>query len=436
MGVWAKGRRLSAMTPAFLQHTLRARIAGTGRQGRFALGLAAAGGLALAGFGAVQLVAQVEGDRGIPPVANTVDIQVTGIDVDVTGKTGEEARIAGWKEAQKKAWKQLNGPDMPAEAIDAMVSSVVIEREQIGPRRYVARLGVIFDRAKAGQYVGTGGGGTRSAPMLVIPVLYSGGVGQVFEVRGAWQKAWAEFQAANSPVDYVRPVGQAGESLILTAGQPGRRSRMWWRNILDQFNAADAVIPVARLERQWPGGPVRGTFTARYGPDNEVLETFTLTADDDRGVPKMLNDAVVRIDGIYRDALVRGLLTPDPTLLSGRIAFDRALDELRRRLMARDVDTMPAPEPTAAPSQQPAPAGEVQAINVQFASPNAAAVDGALAAVRGVPGVQSAATTSLAIGGTSVMRVSVAGGQAALAAALRAQGWQVATNGGVLRISR
>jgi len=436
MGVWAKGRRLSAMTPAFLQHTLRARIAGTGRQGRFALGLAAAGGLALAGFGAVQLVAQVEGDRGIPPVANTVDIQVTGIDVDVTGKTGEEARIAGWKEAQKKAWKQLNGPDMPAEAIDAMVSSVVIEREQIGPRRYVARLGVIFDRAKAGQYVGTGGGGMRSAPMLVIPVLYSGGVGQVFEVRGAWQKAWAEFQAANSPVDYVRPVGQAGESLILTAGQPGRRSRMWWRNILDQFNAADAVIPVARLERQWPGGPVRGTFTARYGPDNEVLETFTLTADDDRGVPKMLNDAVVRIDGIYRDALVRGLLTPDPTLLSGRIAFDRALDELRRRLMARDVDTMPAPEPTAAPSQQPAPAGEVQAINVQFASPNAAAVDGALAAVRGVPGVQSAATTSLAIGGTSVMRVSVAGGQAALAAALRAQGWQVATNGGVLRISR
>ena len=436
MGVWAKGRRLSAMTPAFLQHTLRARIAGTGRQGRFALGLAAAAGLALAGFGAVRLVAQVEGDRGIPPVANTVDIQVTGIDVDVTGKTGEEARIAGWKEAQKKAWKQLNGPDMPAEAIDAMVSSVVIEREQIGPRRYVARLGVIFDRAKAGQYVGTSGGGIRSAPMLVIPVLYSGGVGQVFEVRGPWQKAWAEFQAANSPVDYVRPVGQAGESLILTAGQPGRRSRMWWRNILDQFNAADAVIPVARLERQWPGGPVRGTFTARYGPDNEVLETFTLTADDDRGVPKMLNDAVVRIDGIYRDALVRGLLTPDPTLLSGRIAFDRALDELRRRLMARDVDTMPAPQPTAAPSPQPAPAGEVQAINVQFASPNAAAVDGALAAVRGVPGVQSAATTSLAIGGTSVMRVSVAGGQAALAAALRAQGWQVATNGGVLRISR
>ena len=436
MGVWAKGRRLSAMTPAFLQHTLRARIAGTGRQGRFALGLAAAAGLALAGFGAVRLVAQVEGDRGIPPVANTVDIQVTGIDVDVTGKTGEEARIAGWKEAQKKAWKQLNGPDMPAEAIDAMVSSVVIEREQIGPRRYVARLGVIFDRAKAGQYVGTSGGGIRSAPMLVIPVLYSGGVGQVFEVRGPWQKAWAEFQAANSPVDYVRPVGQAGESLILTAGQPGRRSRMWWRNILDQFNAADAVIPVARLERQWPGGPVRGTFTARYGPDNEVLETFTLTADDDRGVPKMLNDAVVRIDGIYRDALVRGLLTPDPTLLSGRIAFDRALDELRRRLMARDVDTMPAPQPTAAPSPQPVPAGEVQAINVQFASPNAAAVDGALAAVRGVPGVQSAATTSLAIGGTSVMRVSVAGGQAALAAALRAQGWQVATNGGVLRISR
>jgi hypothetical protein len=34
------------------------------------------------------------------------------------------------------------------------------------------------------------------------------------------------------------------------------------------------------------------------------------------------------------------------------------------------------------------------------------------------------------------MRVAVAGGQPALVNALRARGWQVAFNGGVLRISR
>lgn len=431
------------MTTALPHKTLRTRIAEASPKGRAALLAAALAGLGLAGFGAARLIAQIEGDRGIPPVANTTDIQVNGIVVDVTGKSGEEARLEGWKLAEKKAWEKLNGPAMPIEAIDAMVSSVVIEREQIGPHRYVARLGVIFDRAKAGQYVGAGeGGGVHSAPMLVIPVLYSGGVRQVFEVRGAWQQAWAQFQASASPVDYVRPTGSGGESLILTAGQPGRRSRLWWRNILDQFNAADVVIPVARLERQWPGGPVRGTFTARFGPDNEVLQSFSMTVRNDEAVPQMLAQAVTRIDGIYRDALLQGQLSPDPTLLSGRLAFDQALGELRSRLLDRDVDKLPAarnePAPAPAPTITPEPVvqGEVATVSVQFPSPDAAAVDAALSAVRGAPGVQGAATTSLAIGGTSVMRVTVAGGQGALVAALRARGWQVASGGGVLRISR
>lgn len=430
------------MTSTITHQNRLTRLVKAGPAAKLGLVLGATVFLSALGFGTSQLLAQIEGDRGIPPVANSVDIQVNGIEVDVTGKNGDDARIEGWKQAQKKAWEKLGGPAMPIESIDAMVSSVVIEREQIGPRRYVATLGVIFDRAKAGQYVGGGAtGGLRSAPMLVMPILYSGGVRQVFEVRGAWQNAWAQFQASGSPIDYVRPTGAGSESLILTAGQAGRHSRMWWRNILDQFDAADVVMPVARLEREWPGGPVRGTFTARFGPDSTVIETFTLTASNDEALPQMLTKAVERIDGIYRDALQRGQLTPDPTLLSGRVAFDAALGDLRSRMLTRDVGNKPAAsessvaEPTAAATTS-APAGEVQAVTVQFASPDAAAVDAALSAVRGAVGVQSAATTSLAIGGTSVMRVSVAGGQATLVSALRSRGWQVATNGGVLRISR
>ncbi|MDE8653248.1 heavy-metal-associated domain-containing protein [Novosphingobium album (ex Liu et al. 2023)] len=401
---------------------------------------------ALAVIGPDRLIAQIEGDRGIPPIANSDDIQVSGIDVETTGKTGEEARAAGWKLAQRKAWEKLSGPQMSDEQIDALVSAVVIEREQIGPHRYIARLGVIFDRARAGQFVGRADGGglrARSAPLLVIPVLYSGGVRQVFEVRGPWQRAWANFQTAQSSIDYVRPAGSGGESLILTAGQPGRRSRLWWRNILDQFEAADVLIPVARLERQWPGGPVRGTFTARYGPDNTFLESFTLTASDEQAVPRMLDQAMLRIDGIYQRALAQGVLTPDPSLLSGQMAFDRAIEQLRARLLPREAalageageGPLATGAPLATPSQTGAPAA-IASVTVQFATPDAAAVDSALAAVRGIAGVQGAATTSLAIGGTSVMRVTVAGGGDALAAALRAQGWQVTGGGGTIRISR
>ena len=64
------------------------------------------------------------------------------------------------------------------------------------------------------------------------------------------------------------------------------------------------------------------------------------------------------------------------------------------------------------------------------------AVDAALAGVKSVPGTSGVATTSIAIGGTSVMRASFAGTSADLAAQLRARGWQVSVSGTVLRIKR
>jgi hypothetical protein len=426
MTISHKIRRLSRIDS--LRHAV-------GRKGLVLGGVVA---VALAVAGGSVIVAQVEGDRGIPPLANSEDIQVNGIKVDVRGKSGEDARVAGWKLAEKEAWKKLNGPDMPVESIDAMVSSVVIEHEQIGEHRYIATLGVIFDRTKAGQYVGGGGPGIHSAPMLVIPVLYSGGVRQVFEVQGPWQRAWAEFQAAQSPIDYVRPTGSGGESLILTAGQPGRRSRLWWRNILNQFEAADVVVPIARLERQWPGGPVKGTFTARYGPDNKFLSSFALTASSEEKVPEMLDAAVKRIDGIYADALTQGLLRPDPTLQAGRSSLDQAFAELREKLMPQGAPPpgMVLPQVGPGTATDGAVQGTLETVSVQFATPDAVAVDAALAAVRGVPGVSGAATVSLAIGGTSVMRANVLGGADRLAASLKSQGWKVENDGGVLKISR
>jgi hypothetical protein len=73
---------------------------------------------------------------------------------------------------------------------------------------------------------------------------------------------------------------------------------------------------------------------------------------------------------------------------------------------------------------------------VQFTSPDARAVDAALASVRSVPGVRGASTTSLAMGGTSVMRVSFAGSIEELRDALRARGWSVSTGSNALSIRR
>lgn len=402
-------------------------------------GLALALGLAIAVVGPARLIAQIEGDRGIAPVASTSDIEIDGIDVDVTGKTAAEARETGWREARKLAWAKAGGPKLPDNQIESMVSAVVIQREQLGPRRYIARLGVIFDRARASQFIGDGQAvGMRSQPLLTIPILYSGGTAQVYEVRSAWQAAWAEFRAGGSAIDYVRPNGGGGDSLLLTAGQATRRSRTWWRNVLDQFSASDVIMPVARLQRQWPGGPVTGTFTARYGPDNQVLGTFELTARDSAGLQPMLADAVRRMDRIYSDALAAGTLKINPTLNTD----GQALDPAAAALIAAAERVTAAQEARVAAEVAPivaattAPAEATATFTVEFPSADARAVDAALGSVRGAPGVKAVATTSLAMGGTSVMRVTFAGSLDELAAALKARGWTVVAGKNALSIRK
>jgi hypothetical protein len=442
MIVSAQGARFSPMSLATLSHRLRTYRPGPAARLLCGLSLALAAGVAA--IGPARLIAQIEGERGIIPMARSTDIEVSGIEVNATGKNGQEARQAGWREAYKKAWAKVGGPDMPDSQLETMVSAVVIEREQIGPRRYVAKLTISFDRNQAGRYIGTADGvvAAHSAPLLVVPVLYSGGVAQVYEVRSPWQRAWAEFRTGTTPIDYVRPVGAGADSLLITAGQIDRRSRAWWRNVLDVFAASDVIMPVARLERQWPGGAVRGYFTARFGPDNSFLESFALVAKDENGVPAMLALAVQRFDSIYARALAQGILVPDPTL-NERPVMDRALAELLAAAKTAEQAAAPPPRPAAsgspgddaAASDAPPPA-TVNSYAVHFASPDPRAVDTALAAVRSAAGVQAAASSSIAIGGTSVMRVTYAGDLNALAAELRTRGWQVTVGSNGLTIRR
>ena len=435
MSDWAKGAWLSPMAVVLSPFLPRFRRLGPAATLFSGAGIVLA--LALGAFGIERLIAQIEADRGIIPVASTSDIEIAGIEVNATGKNAEDARLNGWQEAARKAWAKAGGPAIADGQLQAMVAAVVIEREQVGPRRYIATLTVVFDRARAGQFIGgTGGqsGIARSAPLLIIPVLYSGGVAQVYEIKGPWQRAWAEFRAGASPVDYVRPVGSGGDSLLITAGQPQRRSRAWWRNLLNQFGAADVIMPEARLERQWPGGPVQGTFTARFGPDNTFLDTFTLTASDEAALPKMLGEAVARLDQIYTRALAEGRLKPDPTL-----NMSQGIDPALAALIAAGQTAQPAASPDAAATPTAAPTVapvETRTFTVQFASPDAAAVDAALGAVRASPGVKGAATTSLAMGGTSVMRVTFEGELNALADALRARGYRVTVGNNALSIRR
>ena len=379
--------------------------------------------LAAAAIGGV-VYAQLEStDRGILPLDTSNMLEITGIHVDLGGPDAQSARLAGWRIAQRQGFRMLwakmhnapvgQAPNLPDSTLDQIVSSIDVEHDLIGPNRYIADLGIQFDRDKAAPFLGVEGGAVEhSSPMLLIPITISAGTATSVELKNAWQRAWAQFHTAQSPISYVRVSGMGADPLLINAAQTGRPGRGWWRNLVDMYGASDILIAEVQLQRLYPGGPARGRFIARHGPDNEIVGGFTLTAPNSEAIPAMMAEGAQRIDKIFADALAAGRLTRDPSL------------------------NLPPPPVLPQPVQKAAaaPVNQFTAIQVQVSGNNVNFYNFAMAHLRTIPGVQSATPQQINPGGTSYILVSYKGSIAELAAALSGRGWVVDFSGTVVRM--
>ncbi|MCL6740112.1 heavy-metal-associated domain-containing protein [Sphingomonas sp. RB56-2] len=379
--------------------------------------------LALAGMGGV-LVAQMEsGERGILPIDSSGTLEITGIKVDVGGKDADSARYSGWRIAQREGFKALwakmnkrpagEAPNLSDSTLDNLVSSIVVENEQIGPNRYIATLGLLFDRQRAGELLGLAGEVRRSAPMLLIPVLISGGTATSVELRNPWQRAWAQFRTSQSAIDYVRVSGLGVDPLLVNAAQTRRPGRGWWRNILDLYGAANILVAEVRLDRLYPGGPSKALFVGRFGPDGRTLGSFELTARNSDDLPRMMNEGVQRMDDLFTQALAAGIVRGDPDLI-----------------------IQPPPPPK---EEEEAPvAAEIAPTVIQvlvIERGEAAAVAQSVAQIRGLAGVIWVTQAPLPNGNAN-LSVNYRGDINALGSALYSRGWSVTNRGGVLYVTR
>ena len=385
--------------------------------------------LLILGLGAgATIYAQMEtGERGILPLDSSGTLEVGGIHVDVAGPDADSARLAGWRIAQREGFKKLwaqahklpisQAPNLPDSVLDQLVSSIIVEREQIGPTRYIADLGILFDRSRAGQLLGIGGVQQRSHPMLLIPITISAGSATSVELRNAWQRAWAQYRTSQSPIDYVRISGMGADPLLINAAQTMRPGRGWWRNILDLYGAADILVAEVMVHRLYPGGPAQARFIGRHGPDGEVVGSFTLQAANSAQLPQMMALGVQRMDRLFSDALAAGFLQRDPTL-----------------------DQPPPPplpieeeEPEEQRTERPAAPAPV-VYTVQVVAPNAQTYNSALAHLRTVPGVTRVDQINIAVGDVSNFTVVYRGDLQALGSILAGRGWGVVSTGGGLRM--
>lgn len=365
--------------------------------------------------------AQMEaGERGIMPLDSSGTLEIDGIHVDVGGKDAQSSRLAGWRIAQREGFKMLwakshdrppsEAPSVSDSTLDDIVSSIIVQREQIGPNRYIADLGVLFDRARAGQLLGVEAITQRSQPMLLIPVIVTAGTETSLELRNPWQRAWAEFRTSQSPIDYVRVSGLGVDPLLINAAQTERPGRGWWRNILDIYGASDILMAEVMVHRAYPGGPARARFIGRHGPDGDIIGGFDLTAPNSAGLKRMMDEGVRRMDELFTAAYAQGRLQRDSSL---------------------NLPPPPPPPPEEIEEQQQLAPTRYE---VAVAAPNAATYNSAIAHLRAVPGVDRVEQVNIALGGTSYFFVTYRGDLATLRSILVSRGWGVDVGGGQLRM--
>lgn len=380
--------------------------------------------VAIAAFVAgTALVAQMEaGERGILPIDSSGTLEITGIHVDVGAKDSEGARFAGWRVAQREGFKALwaktnkrpisEAPNLPDSTLDGLVASIIVEREQIGPTRYIADLGILFDRTRAGALLGVAGVQRRSEPMLLVPIMVNAGTLTSVELRNPWQRAWAQFRTAQSTIDYVRVSGLGVDPLLVNAAQTSRPGRGWWRNVIDLYGAANVLVAEVRLRRLYPGGPARASFTGRFGPDGDRVGGFELTAKDSADIPRMMAEGVQRMDELFTRAHAAGFFPHDSSL-------DPPLPPPTIEEEVTDVDT----------------SALAISIPLLVTAPDAPTLGAIIANLRGISGVQAISERSVALGGQSSLIASYRGTLGGFRSALVARGWTVDEVGGFLRLS-
>lgn len=368
--------------------------------------------------------AQLEnGERGIAPIDSSGTLEITGIHVDVTAKDAQTARFQGWRVAQRQGFRALwakthnrpvsEAPSVPDSTLDGLVSSIVIGREQIGPNRYIADLGILFDRARSAELLGVGGEVQRSAPMILIPVFLTAGTDTTVELRNPWQRAWAEFRTSQSPIDYVRVTGTGVDPLLVNAAQVDRPGRGWWRNIVDLYGAADILVAEVQFHRLYPGGPAFARFIGFHGPDRQPIGSFTISGPAGVSSLAIMRAGVQRMDSMFADALEAGRLVRDPSL---------------------DIP-LPPPPPEEIVEEAPVATARTWTYQVQIVSPDVTIYNFAMAHLRTTSGVKQVVPVAINPGGVSYVNVTYSGDLSVLRALLASRGWNVEQNGFVLRMS-
>ena len=214
-------------------------------------------GLAAAIFLFLSIVLPMTG--GAPARAGERDVfTVSGVKVDVTDTDAAAAKIKAIQQAQMKAFHTLVRRIASEEAwarlsklgrrrIGRMMSSLSVEEEHTGPRRYIGRLTIRFRPGRVRKALREAGAGytTKQAPrILIVPVWKTDG-GPVLWKPNPWRKAWENLDAEHALVPILVPVGDLTDTQTITAQEALERDKVKLQALQMRYDTEAVLVAVA-----------------------------------------------------------------------------------------------------------------------------------------------------------------------------------------------
>jgi hypothetical protein len=182
---------------------------------------------------------------------------VSNVEVDVTGKDANAAKLKAISEAQVKAFRvladRLGGQaaveatsSLSAGEIGRLMSSLSIQSEKSGPGRYIGKLSISFLPAKIQELFATINVGIieNRAPRIVVLPIWNGPGGPSAWEDNPWRQAWLALNTENDLVPIIVPLGDLDDSQAITAEEAMRGDDVKLESLKIRYEAEAVLVAV------------------------------------------------------------------------------------------------------------------------------------------------------------------------------------------------
>ena len=247
-----------------------------------------------------------------PASADEAVFQVSGITVDATAATAAEAREAAIAQGHRQALDVLMArlvleadqdrlPYLSASEILDLVRDFSVADERTSAVRYLAELTFRFSPDAVRdlfRVYGVRFTGTRSKPLVVLPVLETETETLLWEEANSWYQVWVQRSFEEELVPLIVPLGDLGDLAAIdaeraVAGDAEALSEIAWR-----YAAEAALVVQASLTGDPEAGSASLDVSAlRVGDTSELVFGIRLTQVEPGPLEDFLGVAIEELVG-------------------------------------------------------------------------------------------------------------------------------------------